>query len=343
MTNLRESLLLLFLACFATISALASDFKAGYVISNQMDTLYGEINNRSYRENSLQCQFRKTPADTVQLLNPNDIFGYRFIDEKYYVSKFVPQYKSVLFLEYLVKGSLDVFFIQDNDNVNRFYVAKDTMPLRLLKYELKDIYEEGLHYQQLYNMSNQVLEYYTMDCPEMLPLIRKMKKPEHEQMIRLASEYTRRVCPGGTCEIFEKKMPSKVYVSASSGVGYFSLSKNRILNIYPFNSDGLYFSYSINMLFQQPWVSESTYFGIGLSDENRIPVILLHMPDGKGVKPFIGYEIDLNHLLATQNVMTGFCIPIGSLALKITANLGTELFFTPITTSIQLGLLYQLR
>ncbi len=201
-----RTLVTAFLLYFSGVYAIASNFKSGYIITLQLDTVYGQINNDSYRENALICKFRTNPSDTLRSYTPDELFGYRFIDGKFYVSRFVPQQKRTVFLEYLVKGSLDVYFQQEEDNVNRFYIAKDTLPLRLLKYEVKDIYDDGLHYQQLNNMSQVILEYYTKDCPEMVSVIRKMKKPEHENMIRLATEYHSRVCPGGTCQVFEKKM-----------------------------------------------------------------------------------------------------------------------------------------
>jgi len=332
-----------FLIYFTGINAIASNFKSGYIITHKLDTIYGQINNGNYKENSLMCMFRTTSSDTVIRFTPDDLFGYRFIDGKFYVSKFIPQQKRTIFLEYLVKGSLDVYFQQEDDNVNMFYVAKDTLPLRLLKYEIKDIYNDGLHFQELNNMSQVILEYYTKDCPEMVSVIRKMKKPEHENMIKLATDYHRRVCPGGTCQVFEKKMPAKVFFSASMGIGYYPLPFNTKIDLIDTKSPGFYFSNAVNLLFQQSWVSESTYFGIGFADYKRIPVSLMHMPEGNGILPIASYEIDINHLNASQNLMAGIRLPLKKLSLILTGNLTTVMFVTPVATSVRFGVIYQLK
>ena len=342
MRNIIRTLVTAFLLYLLGACAIASNFKSGYVITLQMDTIYGQINNDSYKENALKCRFRTSPSDTLRTYTPDELFGYRFIDGKFYVSRFVPQQKRTVFLEYIVKGSLDVFFQQEADNLNRFYIAKDTLPLRLLKYEVKDIYEDGLHYQELNKMGQTILEYYTKDCPELLTVIRKMKKPEHENMIQLATEYHRRVCPGGTCQVFEKKMPKKIFISASIGIGYYPRPINTNLDLISVQSPGFYFSNAMSLLFQQPWVSESTYFGIGYADSKRIPISIMHMPEGNGILPIASYEIDVNRLNVTQNLMAGIRLPLNNISLTLTGNLTTFMFLTPIATSIRFGMIYQM-
>lgn len=343
MKNAIRTFATVFLLFVTVESARPSNFKDGYIITLAFDTVYGQINNNSYHQNSLACTFRKSPLEASVSYTPDDLFGYRFIDGKYYVSKFVPQYKRTLFLEYLIQGSLNVYFLQEEDNVNRFYVAKDTLPLRLLKYEVKDIYDNGLHFQQLNNMSQTILEYYTQDCPEMIPIIRKMKKPEHEEMIQFAANYHHRVCPNGSCQIFEKKMPQKIYATASIGIGYFPLPFEAKFELFGSRTPGFYFSNALSVLFQQSWVSESTYFGIGYADYERIPVSIMHLPEGNGLRPIFGYEIDLNKLNASQNVIFGLRMPMKKMYLTLTGNLTTTMFVTPTACSARLGLMYPLR
>lgn len=320
----------------------ATNFKEGFIITLKMDTVFGQVNNASYRKNSTVCTFRASKTDTIQTYGPDDLFGYRIMDGKYYISKYVPQQGKKMFLEYLVKGSLDVYFLQEADNVNRFYIAKDTLPLRLLKYELKDIYENGLHYQQLYNSSDSVLLYYTRDCPDMQPMVQNMKKPEHEKLIQFATEYHRRICPEGTCQVFEKKMPGKSYLTASAGVGYYPLPFTSAFDVINETAPSTYFSHAVNLFFQQPWISESTYFGIGYADFKRIPVSIYHFSEGKGLLPVVGYELDLNRFLTVQNIALGFRIPFKKYSIFLTGNVTTTMIITPVATSLRLGLMRQL-
>ncbi len=99
----------------------------------------------------------------------------------------------------------------------------------------------------------------------------------------------------------------------------------------------------MSLLFQQAWISESTYFGIGFADYKRIPVTLMHMPEGNGLLPIASYEVDVNYLSASQNLMAGIRLPLKNISLTLTGNLTTLMFFTPIAASIRLGIIYQLK
>ena len=93
--------ILIFLILLISIESLAqSNFNKGYIITTELDTIYGEIDNSDYYSNSQYCDF-KDLKNTVIRFFPDKIFGYRFIDGKYYVSKEINGNK--LFLEYLIK------------------------------------------------------------------------------------------------------------------------------------------------------------------------------------------------------------------------------------------------
>ena len=82
------------------------DFRKGYIITNQQDTIYGWIDYRGDVRNAKVCLFRKTETDPSMDYMPLDIAAYRFINSKYYVSRDVgDEYApKQVFLEYLVNG-----------------------------------------------------------------------------------------------------------------------------------------------------------------------------------------------------------------------------------------------
>ena len=63
------------------------DYRKGYIITNQQDTIYGWIDYRGDLRNAKTCSFKKTETDRATDYSPSDIAAYRFIDNKYYVSK----------------------------------------------------------------------------------------------------------------------------------------------------------------------------------------------------------------------------------------------------------------
>jgi hypothetical protein len=63
------------------------DFNQGYIIKNNGDTAYGQINYMGDEYNSVSCFFKKNDMDDVVKYIPGEIKAYRFIEGKYYVSR----------------------------------------------------------------------------------------------------------------------------------------------------------------------------------------------------------------------------------------------------------------
>ena len=82
------------------------DYRKGYIITNEQDTIYGWIDYRGNMRNAKICSFKKREADRATEYTPLDIAAYRFIDSKYYVSTTIvgANEQKHVFLEYLVNG-----------------------------------------------------------------------------------------------------------------------------------------------------------------------------------------------------------------------------------------------
>jgi hypothetical protein len=82
------------------------DFKPGYYITNNMDTVIGQIAVKSGSENAKACTFRENNSSSSQNFMPGQILAYRVIGDKYYISKSVTinGVKNVVFLEFQVNG-----------------------------------------------------------------------------------------------------------------------------------------------------------------------------------------------------------------------------------------------
>ena len=62
-----------------------TDFRPGYVIKNEGDTVYGVIDYRGDQLMSKVCKF-KNSNNKLFSYSPFDIQSFRFVDGKYYVS-----------------------------------------------------------------------------------------------------------------------------------------------------------------------------------------------------------------------------------------------------------------
>lgn len=114
---MRKSLFLLFFFCSLTIINAQNNYKSGYLITNENDTIRGLINLRTNKMNAKVCEFKQTEADNSKVYYPGDIAGYRFTDEgRFYITKDI-EIDSILrtvFIEYLLQGTMNLYFYSDN-------------------------------------------------------------------------------------------------------------------------------------------------------------------------------------------------------------------------------------
>jgi len=127
----RVFLLVLTILIFFAVKA-QSDYRTGYIINLQGDTIYGLINFKGDKANAKSCIFKKGNDLEKVTYTPSQIKSYQFVDGKYYLSSISLNYKlkDHVFLECLIKGSLSVFYYQD-DVKDHYFVAKDTSIIEL--------------------------------------------------------------------------------------------------------------------------------------------------------------------------------------------------------------------
>jgi len=343
------------MVCFQGTKA-QSNFLDGYIITSKSDTLYGKIDNKDYYSNSQFCDFKDFKTNTVTRYNPNQISGYRYLNGKYYISKKVNVNKiqTVLFMEYLIKGKLNIFFFQDHDVTNHYYVSKDTLQLEELTYQ-EGIYEfEG---KQMYYQSKPyigLLNYYTLDCPLMKDDITNINEPTHQNLINFARKYHNLTCKDEACIIYEKKIPHKIKFSLYGGSTiFFSNFSTLKQKIYP--------SFGFNALFQQSLGREYIYLGIGLFSEGkkttslglfgekkdgkstnliRVPLSINYLSPNQGISPVVTYDLDLNTCILTQAIKLGLKYQVKKLSFIIIGDIKTSFFITPYASSLNLGMIY---
>jgi len=95
------NLALIFFTVFLVASSAMgqSDFRPGYLITSQVDTLQGQIDLRSELEMGQSCKFREDDKGLVREYTPEEILAYRFVDNKYFISKKLDSV--TVFLEYI--------------------------------------------------------------------------------------------------------------------------------------------------------------------------------------------------------------------------------------------------
>jgi len=125
----KNILLALFLLQSVFVFA-QSNFKPGSVITNANDTLRGYIDYRTDEMNTRICRFKTNLNDKeAQSFAPGEIAGFRFTDEgKFYVTRtieIIAGQPQTVFLEFLVKGMLNLFYFPDAESKQDFFIFED--------------------------------------------------------------------------------------------------------------------------------------------------------------------------------------------------------------------------
>ncbi len=215
-----------FVFCFQIIHAQVN-FEPGFVINNEGDTIKGLVDSRGYIKNSKVCNFKDLSEENSFEYKPGEIEAFGFTNGKYYVSREIvlDEDTSMVFLEYLIDGIMDIYYLRNLEN--DYYFAQKDDRLVLLDNTTKIIGETGKQYYKKSNKYIGILKYYTSDYPELSKKVNKTKLT-HSSLINIASDYHGYVCEGEDCIIYEKELPKFKFI-VSPIVG-FDFNKVQINN-----------------------------------------------------------------------------------------------------------------
>ncbi len=309
-----------------------SNFLEGYILKTETDTIYGKINNRSYHENALFCEFMDNNGN-VQQFTPSDIYGYKFKPGKFYVARqiTVNDQEKLVFVEYLVNGKLDIFFFQDHRLSNYYFAAKDSLPLQEIKYSQQVVERDGKQYLKQSRDYLVLMGHLTSDAPKVHDKLNRLGKPTHNDLISFARSYHYEVCTDEECIVYEKKLPLKFIAKTSGGIFWLGFDAKKLdLSLY-----------SAELMIQQPLKSESIYVGIGVDwiqgDKDSIdyrfryliPLSINYHSPRSGFSPLFSYKFYVDFGFGIHVASVGLKWQKRKLALTANASLCYALTFPP--------------
>jgi len=176
------------------------DFRPGYIIDLDQDTIYGQIKRNSESRNARTCVFRTGEDAAESRFDPGEISAYRIEGGKYYISAAVEEEgeNRQVFLEYLVNGMADLYYLR-KDNSETYYIRKDgeeamaLTDIRLLKAAFSDCYEIQS------SLDNATLS--------------------HKSLVNMTVKYHDYVCDGEECINYSKDA-SKLRIAVGPVLGY---------------------------------------------------------------------------------------------------------------------------
>jgi hypothetical protein len=241
------------------------NLQKGYILLTSTDTVFGQIDEKNYYHNSLFCDFKAPGADSLKRYYPADLFGYRFTEGKYYISKNVSLdgKDTLVFLEYLMHGKLDLYFIQDKGRINHCYAADSTSSLIELMSGKDILYKDGKLYEKDNKQYISALEYLTRDDPGLKKDLDKLEEPTQKKLVRIGTEYHEQVCKDWDCIVYSKKIKYRYFLEFSCGyknIGHY-FSEYYRSSSFPLAGVKFYIN--------NPRFSERSYFGLGFFYEGK--------------------------------------------------------------------------
>jgi hypothetical protein len=202
-------------------------FRPGYIITLQGDTMNGLINYRGSQANAKECIFKKGADSEKVTYAPNQIKSYKFVDGKYYLSSVFMNYKfkELIFLEYVIKGSVNIFYYPD-DVKDHYFAVKDTTVIELDHHErLSGKAEEDILIIAKSEKYKKQLKLLIQDQPSLFGTIDRIDCCSKD-LIMMTKEYQKLSCPSQECIQYEKKtglnLKFKFGMLSSAGLSHLS-------------------------------------------------------------------------------------------------------------------------
>lgn len=236
---MKLAVFLIVLLSSTLLATAQSDFKPGYIITHEEDTVYGTIDLRANYTMHKKCVFIAEGNDSAISYSPEEIIAYRFIDGKYYASKEI--YEQMIFLEFILSGEINLYMTSADGNES-YYIEKEEDVIIELPYSTEIREKDDRTYEYHSTKHIGIIKYYMSDAPEMNSKIDELKSPDKRALINLTKDYHDIICDGDKCIIYEKpRSPFKADLNIAFGVGVMKNRTDKDLKfnatVYGFTSD----------------------------------------------------------------------------------------------------------
>jgi len=170
----------------ASIAAVGSDFREGYVVLNSNDTITGLVDYVKSNSAYSSCYFKASDTINVIKYKPAEIKGYGFLFDKVFVSRDVQgndEIQERVFLSVIISGLVTLYQLED-----AFYLEKDDQSLHKLSNETYESIIDGKVILKNTNRHIAILNMLMPDLPQLQDEIKKIKLNE-ESLTGLVEKY----------------------------------------------------------------------------------------------------------------------------------------------------------
>jgi hypothetical protein len=191
------------------------DFREGYIITNEEDSIPGLLNYSFNKSFSQSCLFKQSRTGKKVEYTPDQVSAYGFIGDKKFVSRIIKlkTKKQKVFMEQLVSGNMNLL-----RHAQQFYVERNDSLVKLPGPVNKSVVVDGRQMIRTEKLYVGLLNYQLFDCG----LSANNTRYTEVDLTNIIQNFNR--CKGGAGLVFKQKLPwTRINVSVFSGVDVSSL------------------------------------------------------------------------------------------------------------------------
>jgi hypothetical protein len=187
-------------------------FKPGYIVTNKNDTIRGLVSLQTKSDYSKMCSYMDSEKKEKKIYTPEEISSYRIENKMLFQSKEIEinKVKTRVFLEYLVNGIADLYYLYQPDG-DVYFITKDTVLIPLTNRPKSVTVNEDVigmrpdikTYEGESNQYKGVLRYLFQDSPEVVKEIEGTAF-NHKSLIKITKNYHNSIAKDKKCIDYTK-------------------------------------------------------------------------------------------------------------------------------------------
>lgn len=242
----RKTIICLLLMIVTLTAGAQTNPKPGFIITNNGDTIRGNIDFRTNEKLAKQCDFRADGGSESKTYKPGEIEGFRFDDGgKYFVTRRlnVTGEPELFFAEFMVQGMMNLYCVAYNRDEYFFFEREDgemaqlTNRAFLTSSSLQDEKDKLQEKKEQYGKVKYLLKDSWKAVQDM-----NEKDMSRKKLVNVVRDYHNDVCTdGGTCIVYEyneKSEEAKTHFKAFAGYAYYSHERTVYQNLEDENYHG---------------------------------------------------------------------------------------------------------
>jgi hypothetical protein len=181
------------------------EYKPAYIITNSYDTINGYVNINTDNRLPEVCLFRLSENYDPVKYTPDDLLGYRLINDKYNVTNLIPVNGDTVkkFTEFLINGIVNIYMYSSPDGVRYFAQKEGDNRLWELLSDEKEFYINETKYTTSDKKYVGTLKWMMRDAPELSNEIDNVTLGR-KSLINISKDYHNIVCTDHKCITYEK-------------------------------------------------------------------------------------------------------------------------------------------